>query len=77
MFIPSPNQAIPTRENVTAFLPGSGVEPAGRVTRFAASLPLSPLTGLLLAQAAVFAAAVASGKIPPSVLTLFRALLTL
>ena len=44
-------------------------------------LPLLPrvpaVTALLLAQAAAFAVAVASGKIPTAVITLFRALLTL
>ena len=80
MFSPSPNQAIPTREDVTTFLPG--VVPAISGLRRTASLTslglgLSPLAALLLAQAAVFAAAVASGKIPLAVLTLFRALLTL
>ncbi len=40
-------------------------------------LPALTLPSLLVAQAAVFAWALASGKIPAVVLVLFRALLTL
>jgi hypothetical protein len=71
----SSNAAVPARENVPPFFPG--LHAGAGASRLARSMAVSPLTTLLLAQAAVFAAAVASGKIPAAVLTLFRALLTL
>ena len=75
----SSTSAIPARENGPSFFPGmaAGTLRDVRAVRLPRSLAVSPLTVLLLAQAAAFAALAASGKIPAAVVTLFRALLTL